>query len=209
MDDFEKRLVEYLKEEYQPEAILLAGSRVEGQWREGSDWDIFLIGAKKGRDGVVEWQNQLLDITSKDLPNGDRFLTTPFGPLFPTKVLWDGTGGALAGVLGLTEQAFHRGPLDLYADAVQARKERLISWLGKVKGAEIEEVRFFYAGELYEYAMRLWFELRNKWPVAPKIAWGILVDEDPAFAKLLSEFANSSGVARVGIAEGVVARLVE
>ena len=77
----EGKIIEYIKAQYNPEVILLAGSRAKGKETDGSDWDLFLLGPKKGNGGFINFEGQLLDITFKSWPEENKSLTIPSGPL--------------------------------------------------------------------------------------------------------------------------------
>ena len=204
----ESNITEYLKVEFDPEVILLGGSRAKGKETEKSDWDLFLIGNKKGKAGLVEFEGQRLDITFKSWPEEDKPLTIPSGPLWPLKVLVDNSNGKLSKVLVKTEKDFGKGPLTLYKNGVLERFEKLDSWKRKIeKYADNPMVEYFYAGIFYEIAIRAWFELQDKWSLAPAESLPIIQNEDSEFYDLLVSFVSSSSRDRLKYAEPLLLKL--
>lgn len=68
----EQRITEFLIAEYNPEVILLGGSRARGKETEKSDWDLFLLGAKKENGGFLEFEDARLDVTFKKWPEESK-----------------------------------------------------------------------------------------------------------------------------------------
>jgi predicted nucleotidyltransferase len=193
----QEKIIDYLKSEYEPEVILLGGSRMKGRETEQSDWDLFLMGSKKGAAGFVEFEGQRLDVTFKNWPEEDKPLTIPTGPLWPIKVVFDESQGKLGKVLSLTEEYFNKGPFTLYKESVLGRFDKLDSWKRKIeKHANNPMVEFWYAGVFYEFAIRIWFELRNRWSLSPTEAIQIIQEEDKSFYDLLASFVSVNSIER-------------
>ncbi len=193
----ESKIIEYIKVEYDPEIILLGGSRAKGKETEKSDWDLFLLGSKKGKEGFVEFEGQRLDVTFKNWPEEGKPLAIPSGPLWPLKILFDGSGSRLANILNKTEEYFNQGPLTLYREAVLSRSDKLDSWKRKIeKYANSPIVEFWYAGVFYEFAIRNWFELQDRWSLAPAEALPIIQEEDISFYNLLASFVSAISIER-------------
>lgn len=204
----EQKIVEYIKTEYDPEVILLGGSRAKDKETEKSDWDLFLFGPKKGNGGFVEFEGQRLDVTFKSWPEENKPLTIPSGPLWPLKVLLDSSEGRLQKLLTKTEEDFSKGPLTLYRSGVLERFEKLDSWRMKIeKYGDNPMVEFFYAGVFYEFAIRAWFELQDKWSLAPAEAIAVIQSEDKVFYELLTSFISLNSSGRIVSTEAILNRL--
>lgn len=204
----ETKIIEHLKAEYDPEVILLGGSRAGGRETEKSDWDLFLLGSKKENGGFLDFEGARLDVTFKKWPEENKPLTLPYGPLWPVKVLLDNSEGKLSPVLAKTKEDFNKGPLTLYREAVSGRFERLDSWKRKIeKYADNPMLEFFYAGFFYEIAIRLWFEVRNRWPLTPAEAFPIVEAEDKEFYDLLVSFMTANPSDRLGYTESILEKL--
>lgn len=204
----EEKIVEYLKSEYDPEVILLGGSRARGRETEKSDWDLFLIGSKKEDGGFLDFEGARLDLTFRNWPEEGKSLNIPYGPLWPVKVLLDNSQGKLTIVLARTEEAFGKGPLTLYKHGVAGRFERLDSWKRKIeKYGDNPMVEYFYAGFFYEIVIRLWFEVQDRWPLTPAEGLPIIQSEDREFYDLLTSFVSSGPTERIKFTEALLGKL--
>ena len=164
----EQKIIDYIKDTYSPEAILLGGSRAKGREQEVSDWDVFLLGSQKGKAGSALSDGELLDVVFKNWPEENKSLTISSGPLWPVKVLFDGSDGKLSPLLERTKEDFEKGPMVLYKDRVQEKFEKMKSFQRKIEKYQDDPmVEFFYAGVFYEFALRAWFEQQNKWSLSP------------------------------------------
>lgn len=206
--NLESKIIDYIKVEYDPEVILLGGSRARGSETEKSDWDLFLLGSKKENGGFLDFHGARLDVTFKKWPEENKPLTIPYGPLWPVKVLLDNSKRKLSQVLTKTEEDFCKGPLTLYREAVAGRFERLDSWKRKIeKYRDNPMVEFFYAGFFYEIAIRLWFEVRDRWPLTPAEAFPIILAEDKEFYDLLVSFMTTNTSDRLEYTEFLLKKL--
>ncbi len=198
----EEKIIKFIQNKYEPEVILLGGSRAKGRETEKSDWDLFLLGSKKENGEAIDFQDARLDVTFKKWPEENEPLTIPYGPLWPVKVLLDNSGGKLSLLLVKTEENFNKGPFTLYREAVLGRFERLDSWRRKIeKYGGNPMVEYFYAGFFYEIAIRLWFEVQDRWSLTPAEALPIIQNEDKEFYDLLASFVSSSSSERIKFTE--------
>lgn len=204
----EDKIVEFINKKYSPEVILLGGSRARDRGTEKSDWDLFLLGVKQENGGFLEFEGARLDVTFKKWPEDNKSLTIPYGPLWPVKVLLDNSNGRLSQVLTKTEEDFGKGPVVLYKEAINGRFERLDSWRRKIeKYGDNPMVEFYYAGFFYEIAIRLWFEVRNKWPLTPSEGLPVIQTEDKEFYDLLVSFLSSNSSDRLRYTESLFQKL--
>jgi len=203
-----EKIIEFIKKEYDPEVILLGGSRARGAETDKSDWDLFLLGVKKENGEFLKFEDARLDVTFKKWPESNKPLTIPYGPLWPIKVLLDNSNGKLQEVLAKTKEDFSKGPLTLYNEAVNGRFERLDSWKRKIeKYGDNPMVEFYYAGFFYEIAIRLWFEVRDRWPLTPSEGLLIIEIEDKEFYDLLVLFMSSNLSDRLAYTESINQKL--
>lgn len=204
----ESKIISYLKSEFAPDAILLGGSRAKGRATEKSDWDLFLVGAKKNTTGFVDFEGQRLDVTFKDWPQEGKPLTIPTGPLWPLNVLVDDSHGQLEKVLIATKDYLNEGPLAQHKGKIADRLGKLDSWKRKIeKYANSPMVEFVYAGIFYEVAIRVWFEVHNMWSLAPVEALPIIEQKDKDFYDSLSAFIFSTAEERPRYTETLLSML--
>ena len=204
----EKEIISYIRDEYNPDAIVLAGSRIKGTAQEDSDWDLWVLGSENNASGFFHFKGTLLDITTKNWPEEGKPLTTPYSPVWPLNVLWDASNGRLASLLKTTEEAFNKGPLDLYKSGVLERFAKLSRWQGKMKKYQAEPmVECFYANIFYEFAIRAWFELQNKWVLAPAESIPYIKNNDQEFFELLRTFVITESLNRGKVAQDIFRKL--
>jgi hypothetical protein len=208
-DEQRDQIVQFLRKKYHPKAIVLAGSRALNLHSENSDWDIFLFSEKEHRGGFFKWSESLLDLTFHVWPKAkDYVLTIPYGPLHPVQVLLDETHGELKKILKRTEKIYRAGPLKSYKEGCAARLQKLDRWKTKIqKHEDHPEVQFYYAGYVYEFFVRVWFEQQNMWPLPPAQAFPYIKKKDPRFWKLLSAFTTTKGEACTLLTDKIIIRL--
>jgi predicted nucleotidyltransferase len=190
----EEKIVEYLKSKYNPQAILLTGSRVSGKAVKESDWDIYVVTPEKHRGEFVEWNDELLDITFKELPEKVGILTNPYKPLWPVKILLDNTDGVLDKVLANTKAKYDEGPLRVYSEGCSDRLRQLQRGVHKVKKFENDvQIQFYYLTYGYYFLIRSWFEQHNVWPMPPADGLYYIQEHDKDFWNLLNKIMDSRG----------------
>ncbi len=202
----ELQIIEYLKQTYSPRVIVLAGSHATKTNTEQSDWDLFLFCEGDHQGGFFEWNGELLDITIHNWPKPDDWvLTIPYGPLWPVKVLHDETGGVFDAILQKTKGKYDQGPLVAYPIGCAERLQKLDRWQGKIERyVDNQEVQFYYAGYIYEFLVRVWFEQQNLWPLPPAQAFPYIKENDPDFAQLLKDFTEVKGTKLVAVTGKIV-----
>lgn len=204
----EEQIVEYLKSKYNPHAILLGGSRVSENHTKESDWDIFVFTPDKYMGDFVEWNGELLDITFREVPTEDAVLSGPYQPLWPVKVLFDGTDGVLEKVLENTKAKHDEGPLRAYPDACSNRLRQLKRAIHKVKKYEDNQrLQFYYLTYSYYFLIRSWFEQSDLWPLPPREAFSYIEKSDKEFAVLLDKIMESRGSELSDYVESAVRRI--
>jgi predicted nucleotidyltransferase len=204
----ESKIIEYIKTEYDPEAVLLGGSRMKGRETEKSDWDLFLIAPRKGKKGFVEFEGERLDVVFKSWPDDNKVLTIPTGPLWPIKVVFDRSEGRLEKLLEKTKENFLEGPWIQHKELILERMQKMDSWKRKMeKYVTNPMVEFVFAGVFYEIAIQTWCEVHDMWSQSPAEALPIIEEKEKSFYDMLSGFVSSSGSQRVGCAEAILERL--
>ncbi len=67
--DKKEKLITYLKEIYNPVAIVLAGSRASGTFSPTSDWDVYVFSDQKFEWGFDTFEGEAMDM--QDNPDTD------------------------------------------------------------------------------------------------------------------------------------------
>ena len=205
----EHQIIDYLKQVYSPKVIILAGSHATETNTDQSDWDLFLFCESEHSGGFFEWSGQLLDITIHNWPQSDDWvLTIPYGPLWPVKVLYDETNGVFDAILKRTKEKYDQGPLIAYPIGCAERLQKLDRWQGKIERyVDNPAVQFYYAGYIYEFLVRIWFEQQNLWPLPPALAFPYIKEKDPEFAQLVKDFTEVKGEKLVEVTEEIISKI--
>lgn len=183
----EKRIIDHLVANYQPKAIILHGSRVQGLNRPNSDWDLLLIGSSKVEGRAEAFEGQSLDVEVLNEPfNVDEFLRT-HGPILQrTAVLFDDERGLGKSFVMAVQEVLLRGK-NLTQVEYDNRFLRMSRVLDKMLGSQQNpELFFMHAGVFVELGHRFWFEFKSEWSQPPYIGLPRIQAEDPAFYSLLS-----------------------
>ncbi|TSC61047.1 MAG: hypothetical protein G01um1014107_137 [Parcubacteria group bacterium Gr01-1014_107] len=208
----ERAIVEYLKNKYQPSAILLHGSRAVSRARANSDWDIIMIfdrenKEKKHREQIagesIEWKAFKLPIESEDIiETFDLYLQF-------AKVLWekDKVGASL---LQKAAEEYSKGP-NLSEDSIQGEKEFFEHKILSMKDDEEMSYMFFrHLCVLFNLASRLWFEvLHNEYPKPYYLAFPIIKEKDSTYHNQLMILCSNiySNDEKIASAEWISKRL--
>lgn len=206
----EQEIVNFLREKYRPQAILLFGSRMDGTAKSDSDWDLFVIEATEGDkiSGLLTYKTELLDVTFKEFPDTNEPLTTAIKPLWPVKVLLDDSNGRMEQVLSINREALKKGPMFLYKEGINRRFNVLLRRQTKIKKYEnAMEAQLIFAGAFLESAVRLWFELQNEWPMPVDKAMPIISKRDSRFGALLNDLCENNTQKRISLSEELVQKL--
>ena len=175
------KIVTYLKDKYDPEVLILHGSRAAGQATEHSDWDIFMfddqeLPSESGRGFGIE-----LDVDAKKLPiNTKKEVENEFGcQLKHAKILHD-TDGVGKHILELAE--------DLYADGFNATQKELDDKKNNSRrtyyrlAERSEHIAHLYRLDFVAYSTRYWYQvLQNEWQDNFYFAFPRIKSEDPNY----------------------------
>jgi predicted nucleotidyltransferase len=187
------KIVTYLKDKYDPEALILHGSRAAGQATENSDWDIFMFDdqellSESGRGFGVE-----LDVDAKKLPiNTKKEVENEFGcQLKQAEVLLD-TDGVGKGILELAEA--------LYADGFNATQKEIDDKKNNLRrtyyrlAERSKHIAHLYRLDFVAYSTRYWYQiLQNEWQDNFYFAFPRIKSEDPEYHENLMAVLESDG----------------
>lgn len=204
-------IINHIKEIFQPDAIILHGSRARGKERLHSDWDIILLYSKhlEVKNGREMFKGQNVEYSVYILPLDDIF--EEFGTkLQGAKVLYEkdklGTN--------LLKQA-----ADYYAQGVHWPPEKVAGhnlWLqGRINGMKdnVDNPIVFekYFTDFYGRIFNYWYWLlKNKHSQPIYIATEEIATTDPEYYDLIAKLISSvTPVEKAEIAEEIGARLFE
>ena len=190
-----ERLTEYIKEKYKPIAIVLHGSRANGNAREHSDWD-FLIFTNSDMDPYREIVYEAnIEIKQAILPISDAEIPKKFGSYFRkenVEILYDPKNIA-RNFLEKNEEKLVAGNVFDEKDRV-ARYAFLKSSIDGMRDYKGDDIAVFTKKmNFYDRAVPAWFRFKHKeFKPSDYIALPRIKKNDPEFYKLLETFVNGN-----------------
>lgn len=199
-------IVSYLIEKYQPDAVILHGSRARGKERVHSDWDFILLYTKPTdiKSGRLLHENQNIEFSVHVLPVLDIF---------------DAFSAKLQGAKVLCEKdnigtTLLQQAADYYAQGVHWPQEKIAShkiWVeGRINGMKdnIDNPMVFhkYYTDLYSRIFNYWYWLlQNRHSQPIYVATEEIATEDPSYHKLVTDLIDpkSSPLQKITVAKNV------
>lgn len=183
--EFTNKIIEYLKDKYNPVAIILHASRALSLNRDNSDWDLYVFVDSKVEGGSEKFENQNLDINVIYLPLEEYDFIDYFGTtLRGAKILFD-TNDFAKNLITEAENVYGKGR-NLSERDLLNRKNRGLRLLERIKGTVSQpELQFYHLGSYYEAVIRYWFELRNECQMPPYKALPYIHEQDLEFYEWL------------------------
>lgn len=207
-----KKIIEILKDKYNPTTILLHGSRASGNEHKGSDWDFIFLYETKDNPGsfreLVEGQN--IEVQSVILPV-ENILDTFDTKLQHARVVFE-TESEGADLVAKAKE--------LYSKGFEWTKTWPIGpklWMrGRVDGmkdsVDSPEVFLRYFSQFYIRALNYWyFVLHKEYSQPVYIALPDIEKRDPKYRNLLKEISDlsKSNEERVSVAEDIMTHLFD
>ena len=211
----QEQIIDFLRQKYNPIAILLHGSRAVGKARPHSDWDILMLFdgpvPRKGyREEIagsdVEWKAYMLPILSESIVDVfDVYLQFAV-------VLWERNGEG-SDLLNRAKAEYAKGPKPYTEDETSREKQYFAhKVLGLEDDKETQYLFFRHQCVLRTLALRLWFEFRNKKFSQPLyLSMPLIQKEDPEFYNHLVSFTaqDTTSDQKIGDAKWMFSRLFE
>jgi hypothetical protein len=184
-------ITEELVRNFDPDAVILHGSRARGMARESSDWDFILIyeseTTHKNNRATMHGQN--IEYTVVSLPVKDIWET--FGiKLNHAKVVYEKTSVGST-LLSQAQKFYNEGVY--WSDA---KKESHCLWFeGRIEGMKhyIDQPEMFYKyfSDLYSRLTNYWYWLKqNKHSEPIYVAVPDIATKDPEYANLLIQLTD-------------------
>lgn len=185
------KIVEHIKNKYQPDAIILHGSRARGYERELSDWDIVLLFNTETtfKSGRELFENQNIEFSVHTLPIADIFETFS-SKLQNAVVLYERNDEGRR----LLNEA-----IAFYAKGVHWSHEKLEAhklWFqGRLDGmknyVDTPEIFYKYFGDIYDRVFNYWYWLKQKRHSQPVyVALKDIQQLDPEYYNLLLKLTD-------------------
>lgn len=191
-----KTIIEFLKDKYAAEVIIIVGSRAVGDYKPTSDWDIYVFSNKKAFDkSPQEFRSWLPDlIKDEDLDiyvnNFDKssYSSKIYRDLTNSKVVLDKNDFGKQ----LRDEAIKRSkkaPSKWTKNYAQWRVEKAKRYMKKfnelIKEKNYPELflrmHFYFDENLIEW----WFGIRNEFRLRPQQAFPYIKKKDPKFYEQL------------------------
>jgi predicted nucleotidyltransferase len=189
-----KRIVNYLKEAYDAQAIVFLGSRAVGDYGPQSDWDILILTDKKKlKDESYTKKKYGLKDEDFDLyiyPTNQKFLFDKFGlKLRYHKVKHDPRNLA-KNLLTQAKKQYDKGP-KITKEWALGRRDKATRYMKKLE--DLLEAKAY--PELYnkicwhfvENVIVWWYMFRKMWPLRPQQKFKYIEKKDKAFYKQLKK----------------------
>lgn len=205
----EERLIQYLKEKYNPRAILLHGSRASGNAREHSDWD-FAIFVDKEIEGEREiFLGANIEIKVIVYPIAHIKELVPTLRKQNTKVLYD-PENICPSIIEEVTVLFEKGREPDNEIERSGHSAWMRSHIDGMIDYEDEHLAFFRKlGEFYVRSIMYWFRfLHNEY--MPQVYESIprIKKDDPEYFTLLQVLAgNGSSQEKIKAAEDIRKRI--
>jgi len=182
----QERIINHILEIYNPEAIILHGSRARNKERENSDWDIVLLFSEQTevKSGREFFEGQNIEYSVHTLPIEDIF--SVFGAkLQNAKVLFekDNVGSSLLRDADL----YYEHGVHWSQEKIDAHK----LWIeGRIQGMadSVDNPLLFhkYFSDFYDRVYNYWYWLKQHKHSQPiYIATEEIAEKDPTFYRLL------------------------
>lgn len=180
-----EKIIAYLRQNYNPKAIILHGSRLREDCPSTSDYDLVLVGSNEHVIVPHRFEDVMLDI-------GNVAIDTPIieagnnVPVWPLQVLFEDEAALGTALSERTHAAYLRGAAPLSAQEWENRKNYMARMLDKLeaRGAD-PAIRRYYLSDIYTRVLRYWFEKRNRWTLTAYLALPVIQKEDAAFHRLM------------------------
>lgn len=209
--DKEAAITTYLRQQYQPLAVVLHGSRAIGQQRRHSDWDVFLLHHEPptrafGREAVagedVEWQ-------AITVPVADQALLKTCGVVLQfARVLWEDASCAGSTLLRQAAAFYARGVALTDADKAAYRQYLIHKAHGMEDDAGTPCMFLRHQQAFLERATNWWFEMRGDYKKPLYVAMPLIQANDPVYHDLLLQLAApGANLDKVRIARLLISRL--
>ena len=203
-------IVEYLRANFQPDSIILHGSRARGRERPHSDWDFILLykSPTTHKNGRLLIEDQNVEYYLVSLPVVNIFST--FDTKLNKAILIFDTDDVGSKLLTIAAEYYNQG---VHWDKEKQNSHKL--WIdGRVDGMRDNTENPFifqkYYGDFYGRVFNYWYWLvANQHSEPIYIALDEIRELDPVYFKLVTEFADSLNEPqqKVLIAESIVSLL--
>lgn len=209
--DKEKSIIDFLRNKYNPTAIILHGSRAVKMERKNSDWDIFMIFKNEipRSNFREEIDNEDVEWKAFKMPIDDKNILSTFDVyLQNARVIWEKDNDG-SNLIESAKKVYSHGP-NLTKDDIEREKIFLKHKLnGMIDDIDTPYMFLRHLNVFFNRASNMWFEIiNNKFPMPYYLAMPKIQEEDSEFAlNLLILSSNNSNQEKINAAEKIIKRL--
>jgi predicted nucleotidyltransferase len=206
----ETEIIEYLRNKFDPEAVVFFGSRALNRNGPKSDWDVYLLMKQKPEnfEDLVFWDGDVIDILISDCIRDDCRLYVLNGkvPMNEMRIGYDCTNGTAESIIRGTMEEYEKGPSK--PGLTQKANNTLFRRLLKLRDNKENPGVFFYnIGIFFEVAIRYWFDFKNEWEMPISKSLNYIAEKDPNFKKLLTKIYSGDIPEQLDGAEAIYEKL--
>lgn len=211
--DLEQKIVSFLREKYNPLAIVLHGSRANGNAKENSDWDIYLFLGEARELPQLQFEEQNLDIHAVAIDIAEDKISDEFcNTLESHRILFDSTAGKLDWIIQIALAKALAG-YSMSEDRKLSKinySRRLLARLERYSASPETHMHFFnYVCVVYEVSLNYWYQFKGEWPRPIYKALPDIAQRDPeafGFLKILS--SNDSDADKLAASRGLLEKII-
>lgn len=187
----ESELVQFIKEKYNPLAIILHGSKASSRSRPHSDWDLVLLVEKDTQTEQVILNGSAVDMEAIKPDIDDNRILNEIGDAFySARVIFDTDEVGkkfVERVHKLAAQGYKITPAE-----IEAKRIFIVRRINRLIDAETQPIEFFYHFSIFlQRSMNYYFQVKGMWSKSIYEAVEYIKDNDLEFYKELN-FAVSN-----------------
>lgn len=175
-----EKITTYLKDKYDPQALILHGSRASGHATENSDWDLFILDEREFSSESARKFGEELDIDFRQLPIPTDDIGSKFGCQLKHAELLLDTNGVGTDLLKRAEEFYGRG-FNISEQECEDFRRKLRRTYHRVKERP-DHIAHLYRLNFVAQSVRRWYQiLQDEWQDNFYIAFPRIKGEDPEF----------------------------
>ncbi len=208
----EDKIVDHIKEKYNPLAIILYGSRATDVAKEHSDWDIACLINGESKSDSFEFEGESLDLGLYHYPLDLVTALKHFdGTLQSARLLYDQNA---AGEKFLAEIKSHYAlGRNLTDEQLALRNQFMTRRLKKLQQSQDNSALFaIHIGVFIERATQYWFEvLNNKWRTSLRSRLVMIEQEDKEFYNSLETLGSEkvNNLEKISTAQSIIDKIFQ
>lgn len=215
MNEKLKVMVDKLKKISYCEGIIYAGSRLEGDFIESSDYDFtVLISQGKSYYKIFTYKDFIIDIccaTEKVIKEQDisntKISNPELGIIANGVILFD-KNGKMLDIQKQAKKAWKNGPKKNSQKDLQEITHLLTIFLHKLSKKDAENA-YTFSSEVINKTVKIFFQLHNVWQPKPFNIENSIKEIDEIFFNLYEELNNSTSKKKIELMKKIILYLMD